>query len=279
MEDQILQIYPEPASHVPLIGLYLEEELRKEGEALDRPFVYANYIQSLDGRIAVPSASGAGMTVPKQIANERDWRLFQELAVQADIIITSGRYLRDYASGNAQEILQVYENPEFKDLGEWRVARGLPPYPDLVVISGSLKFSLPEILTRDDRKIVVATIKTADQARIHELERQEGTRILIAGEEKVAGKSLMEGLATLGYKTVFNSTGPKVQHLLLQDQMLDRLYLTQAFRVLGGSPHASIVDGPLLEPPVDFRLRKVYYDPVAQEGTGQLFVSFDQITG
>ena len=50
-----------------------------------------------------------GMTVPKATSNERDWRLFQELAVQADIIISSGRYLRDYAEGQTQEILSVYD--------------------------------------------------------------------------------------------------------------------------------------------------------------------------
>jgi len=43
--------------------------------------------------------------VPRAIANERDWRLFQELSAQADIFLTSGRYLREWAKGQAQEIL------------------------------------------------------------------------------------------------------------------------------------------------------------------------------
>jgi riboflavin biosynthesis pyrimidine reductase len=278
MKDQILQVYPQPTRDVPLLGLYLGEDLLKETEGLDRPFVYTNYIQSLDGRIAIPSPSGSGMTVPKQIANERDWRLFQELAVQADIMITSGRYLRDYASGKAQEILRVYETPGFEDLGEWRAARGLPPYPDLVVISGSLDFPLPEVLVEGDRTVIVATTETADPDRRRKMEALTEGRLFTCGEERVTGSALVSELAKLGYSTIFNSTGPKVNHLLLQDQMLDRFYLTQAFRILGGVPFSSIIEGPLLDPPVDFKLRKIYIDPIALEETGQLFLSFDQIT-
>ena len=59
------------------------------------------------------------MMVPKNIVNDRDWRLYQELAAQADLIISSGRYLRDWADDRAQEILQV-DNPEFADLKTWR---------------------------------------------------------------------------------------------------------------------------------------------------------------
>ena len=82
--------------------------------------------------------------VPKDTANERDWRLFQELAAQADLIISSGRYLRDWADGRAQEILQT-DDPRFADLRQWRQDRGLSPQPDIAIISGSLNFPVPEM--------------------------------------------------------------------------------------------------------------------------------------
>jgi riboflavin biosynthesis pyrimidine reductase len=277
MEDKILQLYPEPARQVPLKGLYLGENLRSQSEKLARPYVYTNFIQSLDARIAIPHPSGTGMVVPDQIANARDWRLFQELAVQADIIITSGRYFRDYAEGKAQEILRVHEDPEFEDLRLWREAQGLQPYPHLVVISGSLNFPLPDVLMSDDRSIVVATTKNADPERMRKMEAKEGCDLIFAGEEKVAGKALVEGLAELGYRTVYNSTGPKVHHLLLQDHMLDRLYLTNAHRVLGGSPFSSIVEGPLFDAPVNFKLRMVCFDSSALEGIGQLITSYERM--
>ena len=39
------------------------------------------------------------------------------------LVITTGRYLRDYAAGKAQEILRVYDDPRFADLKAWRAAQ------------------------------------------------------------------------------------------------------------------------------------------------------------
>lgn len=275
MGENVLQLYPTSGQEVALKGLYLKEDLRGVTEGLGRAFVYTNYITSLDGRIAIPHPSGKGMTVPKQTANERDWRLFQELAVQADILITSGRYLRDYVEGRAQEILRVYDDPSFADLRDWREQQGMPSFPDLAVISGSLDFPIPDLLTSGDRSVVVVTTGSADPERL-EVMRKGVTNVIIAGEQRVEGKPLVEGLAELGYKTIYNATGPKVLHLLLKDDVLDRLYLTLAHRLLGGSPFSTIVDGELFESAKDFHLRSVYLDPHALEGSGQLLTSYER---
>jgi riboflavin biosynthesis pyrimidine reductase len=271
MQDHVLQLHPQPARELPLTGLYLSHNLRRQGQ--DDIFVYTNYITSLDGRIATPHPSRPGMTVPRQIANDRDWRLFQELAVQADIIITSGRYLRDYADGRAQEILQVYDDPRFADLKAWRLDQGLPAQPDLAVVSGSLDFPIPELLTADGRSVLVFTTTRADHERKVGLEDQLG-RVLIAGEDRVTGTQLVSQLRDLGYHSVFNGTGPKVMHLLLADRVLNRLYLTLANRLLGAQPFSSIVEGPLLEPPIDMSLNTVVFDPHGLDGLGQLFLSY-----
>ncbi len=70
--DTIWQLYPMPAQEVSLEGLYLRHDLRQYGERLGRPFVYTNYITSIDGRIAIPRPEGKGMEVPKDTSNERD---------------------------------------------------------------------------------------------------------------------------------------------------------------------------------------------------------------
>ena len=129
MTDPVLRLYPQPSGEVPLKGLYLDHDLRAAASREDKAYVYSNYVTSLDGRIAVPHPSKPGLVVPENLANARDWRLFQELAVQADVLITSGRYLRDYADGRAQEILSVYDDPQFADLVSWRTQRGYPPNP------------------------------------------------------------------------------------------------------------------------------------------------------
>ncbi len=123
---KILQLYPAPAQDRPLAGTYLAHQLRQYSRKTGQAFVYGNFVTSLDGRIAIPHPTRPGLMVPKNTANDRDWRLYQELAAQADLIISSGRYLRDWADGRAQEILRV-DDPEFADLKAWRLDQGLPP--------------------------------------------------------------------------------------------------------------------------------------------------------
>jgi riboflavin biosynthesis pyrimidine reductase len=277
MNDKIIQLYPSPSREASLNGLYLDHNLRNQTGGFKETFVYSNYISSMDGRIAIPHPTKPGMMVPEQIANPRDWRLFQELAVQADILITSGRYLRDYADGRAQEILRVYDDPNFADLKEWRTAQGLKSQPDLAVISASLNFPIPEMLTKQGRSVYIFTVAQADRERIKSLEKQAG-KVIIAGDESVQGRSLIGSLAEHGYRVIYNSTGPKVLHLLLEGKVLDRLYLTIASRILGGQPFSSIVDGDLLDPPIDFNLRYVYYDQFALDGVGQLLTSYQRVS-
>jgi riboflavin biosynthesis pyrimidine reductase len=265
-------LVPQPTGDVPLVGLYLGHDLRRLAEEARRPVVVANFVTSLDGRIAVPRQDGTGLTVPSNIANERDWRLFQELAVQSDIIISSGRYLRDYAAGRAQEILRVYDDPRFADLRAWRASRGLPPQPALAIISSSLDFPIPAVLTEGDRRVVVFTTEDADPARVRELERQT-SRVMVVGQRQVSGRRLIDAMAASGYRTIYSAAGPRVLHMLLADQVLDRLYLTVVGRLLGGAPFSSIVEGDLLATPVDMRLHSMVFDTV---GAGQLFTCYER---
>lgn len=270
--ENVLQLFPLPARERRLTGLYLSHDLRARQPASGEVVIYANFITSLDGRIAVPRPSGEGLRVPDQTANDRDWRLFQELAAQADLIISSGRYLRDWAAGRAQEILQV-DDPRFADLRAWRLQRGLPPQPDIAILSASLEFPIPEVLTAAGRRFLVVTPADPDPARVKEIEARGG-RLFVAGEESVRGERLAQTLAELGYRFVYSAAGPQILHLLAAGRVLDRLYLTFAGKLLGGEQFASIVAGPLFDPPVTAKLASLYLDPIALDGLGQLFACY-----
>lgn len=272
-EKLIWQLYPLPGKEVGLQGLYLGHGLRREGERLGRAFIYANFVTSLDGRIAVKHPTKPGLTVPKEVANDRDWRLFQELAVQADIVITTGRYLRDYADGRAQEILTVHEDPRYADLQQWRAGQGLKPQPDLAVLSNSLDFLIPDALAKAERRVIIFTSGKADPAQVKELKEQTG-EVVVAGDERVEGERLRKELTDKGYRTVYSAAGPKVLHALVSENVLDRLYLTFTGRMLGGQTFATFVDGPSCSPPVDMQLNTLYFDPHGLGGLGQLFTSY-----
>lgn len=272
--DTILRLYPLPSAEIPLAGAYLALDLRQRAEQSGRPFLYANFITSVDGRIAVSRPDGSGMTVPKTIANDRDWRLYQELAAQSDILLSSGRYLRDWAAGRAQEILQV-DDPRYADLRAWRVERGLSPQPDIAIISGSLDFPIPPVLVSGGRRALIITAGNPDPAKRKEIELH-GVQVIVAGDRGVDGALLVQRLAELGYRTIYSAAGPRVLHLLVSAGVLDGLYLTFANRLLGDRPFSSIIEGPLLVPPVDLKLQHIYLDAQALNGLGQLLVSYQR---
>lgn len=280
MNDFVTQLYPSPfiehknelqfdydgGAKRPFSNLYLSHNIRQH----DGTFVYANFISSVDGRIAIPHPTRDGLTVPTSITNERDWRLFQELAAQADIIISSGRYLRDYADGRAQEILQTNDS-RFTDLRDWRQERGLSPQPDIAIISNSLDFPIPKVLTENGRKIIVFTTANPDPVRLVEIEAKAG-QVIVVGKNSVDGGQMIEQLTKAGYRIIYSAAGPKILHLLLTSQVLNRLYLTQANKLLGGRPFSSIVDGTLFPKGIDINLHSIYLD---QADFGQLLLAYN----
>jgi len=270
--NRIYKIYPAPAQEIRLEGAYLEHNLPNIAVQTGRPVVYANFITSLDGRIAISRGAGEGLGVPKETVNDRDWRLFQELAAQADILISSGRYLRDRAEGKAQEILQV-DDPRYADLQGWRSTHGLNPYPDIAVLSQRLDFTIPEVIRETGRKVVVITSESVDPARLASMEAQVD-QVILAGKEQISGKRLVAGLGELGYNSIYSAAGPRVFHLLLAEGVLDRFYLTIANKLLGGREFASILEGELLNPATTAQIERIYLDQDALDGAGQLLICY-----
>lgn len=276
----ITQLYP-VQNELPLQGAYLAHDLRKYAVRLGHPFVYANFINSLDGRIAVSTSAEEGLMVPSQTVNDRDWRLFQELAAQADLVISSGRYLREWAEGKAQEILRV-DDPAFADLAEWRVQHSLSPFPDIAIISRTLDFPIPPVLTALGRKVVVFTTEQADQNRVAEIESEAG-RVVRVGKKNVEGQKFLEAVGILGYRTVYSAAGPRILYMLLNAKVLTRLYLTFAHRILGGKTFSTIMDGELLPTAANFELNSLYLDPhglsngPCESTTGQMFASYTAV--
>ena len=277
MSESIIQLYPFHSGRVPLKDLYVQNPHHEISLHNGGIYIYSNFIVSLDGRIAVSKSSVGRVKIPDVITNSRDWRLVQELSVQADLLITSGRYLRGYTKGGGQKILHTYDDPEFADLKEKREANGLKPWPDLAVVSNSLDFTVPqEVLTHQGRTFIVITSQNADPDRIQRLE-SEGAKVLVSGEKHVEGRIMADGLTALGYQRVYSITGPKVLHLLLEGDVLNRLFLTLAPRILGGTSFSSIAEGEYLDPPRDFQLKTLYLDPDGLDGLGQLFACYDRI--
>ena len=272
-----MRIFPGVAEHVPLQGLYLDERFAPPAER-SQSFVYANYISSLDGRISLPDPQKLRRAVPPAIANARDWRLFQELAASADAVLVSGRYVRDLERGVAARSFPVSDKPEYADLLQWRRAQGLSAQPAVVIVSASLELPPLRALAESDRSVYVATGETADPRKVASL-LSEGIRVLEAGSgTRVEGARLIEALARESHRNIAMIGGGEMLNALLVDDVLDRLYLTLACRMLGGASFDTLLTGPELERAPGFKLKALHYDAEGPDGSGveQLFAIFDR---
>ena len=273
----LLRIFPGPGGHVPLHGLYLSDRFAPPAEGSET-FVYANFIASLDGRISLPDPQPSKRTVPRAIANGRDWRLFQELAACADALLTSGRYVRDLPHGVSDQSFPISDKPEYADLARWRVARGLPPQPAVVIVTASLDLPLLRPLAESGRSVFVATGSAADPRKVAAVESQ-GVRVLRVGNgTRVEGGSLIQALAQEQHRNIGLIGGGEMLNALIVDNALDRLYLTLACRMLGGLSFDTLLTGPALERAVGFTLKALHYDAagVEESDVEQLFAIFDR---
>jgi len=269
MDAPVTQLYPASQQQHPLQGLYLAHRLHTLGQA-GKPFVYSNFITSLDGRIATVANGRSTRSVPEAIANPRDWRLYQELAGQAELLVTSGRFFRQAAIGEAQDQLPVGDQSAYADIRDWRINEGLSAQPDIAIMSSSLEIPLEALEPYRQRKIIVVTGAAANRAGVETLRANDIEVIFAGDEEKVEGRMMLEKLAASGYQSIYAIAGPAVFHTLLRANVIDRLYLTISEKILGGTQFDTLTQGEQLNPARGMRLAGLYHDAHATTGAGQL---------
>lgn len=264
-------VFPRPGEPLPLMGLYLNIALPDRGHF--GPWVYSNFVATLDGRIAVAAPDSGRLGVPASIGDPRDWRLFQELAARADVLISSGRYFRDLRLGAAQDVLPLSSRAPFRDLHVWRRQQGLAPQPDVAILSASLDFHLPEALFRQGRRVTVLTTEAAPTEARRRLEASGANVVAVNDGSAVHGDAAVSHLGELGYARAYSVTGPYVLRSLLEAGALDTLFLTQRHRIVAGEHYSTIAEGETLAPPTDLVLESLYLDD-SGAGAQQQFARF-----
>lgn len=268
----VLRLFPGPVEERPLEGTYLRHALHRRGGA--RPFVYTNFIASLDGRISEADERGR-RRVPAAIAGPRDWRLYMELLAQAEVLLTGGRHLRAVAAGRHGDLLQLAE-AEHPDLVAWRREAGLTPHPTCAAFSASADIPAAALRARHPGRLLVFTCEDAEPARVQALERAEVEVVAAGRGGRVDAAAALAWLAGRGVRTVYSIAGPRLFHALLSAGAVDRLYLTLAHQLLGGAHYDTLLHGAALTPPPRLRLRELHLD--REGGREQLFACYERHT-
>jgi len=273
MTPRLIELYPEPGRARDLPGTWLEQQVQRLGRP-GAPVIFASFVSSLDGRIALADPVTETLRLPDAIVSSHDFRLLQELMAQADCFITHGGYLRAIASGALDDILQTGLAPGAEDLALWRKEQGFEGQPGVVVASTSLDFSVPRSVRDHGQRVTIVTVESAPIDRIRALE-QAGFEVIVAGQsEQVEGASIADLISTLGYRSAYLIAGPRMLDTMLRHRRLGRLFLTITHQVLGGERFSTLTSGPLLGPAGYLELRTLYLDLALPAGTGQWFAEF-----
>jgi riboflavin biosynthesis pyrimidine reductase len=266
---KVLELFPNAGVERDLDGLHLSHDLRsRPGSA--SPFVYSGFISSIDGRIGIENSTGA----PRALRNDRDWRLFQELMTQADVVLVSGRYVRDVERGAAKNIIPDPSDPEVSDLIQHRLGQGLPPRPAVAVVTRGGDFD-PVVAAGLSDRVIITHGAQVDAETSQSWARAGLDSTYVGTDGGVDVSLLIESLTVRGHTLVFSAAGPKVLAMLMP--ALDALYVTLGSQLLGGRSFTTILDGDELVPSKGFTIRSVYLDQHAPAGTDQLLLEFEVV--
>ena len=272
-DREVLQLFPPPARTRRLESLYLSERMPPPAPGAPA-LVYANFVSSLDGRIAVTGNDGVSR-LPAGLTNPRDWRLFRELQAHADCLVTHGGYLRALASRRLGNVLQVGLGADGEDIARWRAARKMAAQPAVAIVSASLDLPIPDSLATHGQPVHILTTAAARRDRRAALE-EAGLEVVVTGPGPwVSGREAVGALAERGYRKLYLQTGPKMLEATLRDRVLSRLYMTIRLRMVGGECFDTVVRGAVPGDSGRVRLGALYLDEAAGSDCGQLFACFD----
>ena len=183
-------------------------------ERADRPFVFANFVSTLDGRAAI-----AGST--KALGERPDLEMLLELRCLPDAVLVGAGTIR------AERYGRLVRSEERR---AYRAARGLAPDPLAVTISRGLDLPWDAGLFADPAQPVLVYTGVEGPAPV------ETARV----------DSLPAALADLrarGVRTLLCEGGPHLFGSLVADGLVDELFLTLA-PVLTGETHAPrVIEG------------------------------------
>lgn len=204
---------------------------------LDRPELYANFVSSLDGVVALAGSEESGHLISGD--SESDRFIMGLLRASADaVLVGAGTFRR--ARGDLWLPETIY--PAAADLfAELRRQLGLRPHPLLVIVTPSAHIDPTEPALRDC--LVITTPQ--GEARLRGT-LPAGARIAVLESQHLEGRSLLDLLHTHNLQVVLTEGGPSLLGQFLEEGLIDELFLTTSPRLFGrrsGDERKSLVDG------------------------------------
>jgi riboflavin-specific deaminase-like protein len=195
--------------------------------AEDRPYTVVNFIASADGRASFQGRSGP-------LGNPADREMFHGLREQMDAVMAGTRTLETERYGR---VLGKAERRERRV----QAGRTAEPLMCIVTRSGHVPAQAPVFSEPEARIVVFAPAGT----EIDEVAAQVELVALDPGQMTLT-TAMRRLRAAYGIHSVLCEGGPTLFGGLLQERLVDELFLTLAPKLTGGGTSPAITNGPEL---------------------------------
>lgn len=207
----------------------------------DRPFVYLNMVQTLDGQAVLEGTA-------YKIGTDVDHYLLRQLRVHADAVLSGAGTLR-------KDDVIITTHPDLQDL---RRQRGKSRNPLSIVVTATCRFEpavfKKKFFSRSDFEKIIVTTRRAKPTDIDKVKRLGIHVQTVRADRKgdVHIPSLMSWLSGRGIRVLECEGGPTLNVSLAQRGAIDELFLTTALRRLGCDPkELRIFAEPVTDRPLD----------------------------
>lgn len=218
--------------------------------ALAEDCVYANFVATLDGVVAIPQMPRSNEIVAGD--NNADRFLMGLLRALAGAVLIGAGVLAASPRGTWRAE-KIYP-PAAEGYVELRAALGLPPEPEIAILtgSGSIDPSAPVLAGR----AVVLTSEVGARRLAGRLP-QDAAVVSLGASTRFDGRAVIDALRARGHRRVLSEAGPHAFGSLLEAGAVDELFLTTSPLLAGDAGPGSrlhLVESASLLPPVGARL-------------------------
>jgi riboflavin biosynthesis pyrimidine reductase len=192
------------------------------------PLVYANFVTSIDGVVALPSVNASPSFISGK--SEADRFVMGLLRAFAQVVLIGAGTLRAEPDHRwTPEFVYPQGRDHFAHL---RAALGLPAEPKLAVLtaSGDLDRDVPAL----DGAVIISTPEGA--RRLRRRGDFPSAILEVPGEGDLDLRAVIRALQSQGMRMVLSEGGPTVIGQLLELRLLRELFLTISPVLLGRTP-------------------------------------------
>ncbi|GAC1577229.1 MAG: dihydrofolate reductase family protein [Candidatus Dormibacteria bacterium] len=204
--------------------------------------LYANFVQSIDGVVALPGVLSSGPAISGK--NEADRFVMALLRACASAVLVGGATLRDTPRHHwtAEHIF-----PELAiEFAALRIALGLDPQPRLVVLTATGEIDLQHPAIKGGATILTTA---AGGRRIRGIVPERSSLIDFPGD-RVPLREAVSWLRAQGHGRILSEAGPHVMGQLVAEELVQDIFLTVSPILAGrhGPGRLGLVEGMAILP-------------------------------